>query len=417
VQFTMQQDEVLVLRPDLVIDGTGTLPRRDTIVAVDGSRILFVGSEGELDLPPSKKPNYIDLSGKTILPGLVDDHVHLALGISGGYEVMMRDSDGIHLLTGVRNAEQALRAGITTMKDCGARNRVAFDMRDGRNRGLFQGPRILVSGRPLCITGGHFHFCNDNECNGPSEVRKRTSQMLKEGVDFVKLMASGGGTKGTDSRRPSFEEEEIRAAVEEAEKVGKTVSAHCEAYESVGRAARAGVHVIQHAGFIMPDGSRGFDEDAVRTMVRKGLYYDPTLQTGSSLLDSLREKEKGGESLTKEEKAQLESAEYKIKRKSENFMRMAKMGVKIVAGSDGIGLGNSTRLVRTLELMVDAGMSPLEAIVSATGRVAEAIKMNHIFGVLAEGREADMIAVNGDPTKNISVLRSPSMVMQAGRVI
>jgi imidazolonepropionase-like amidohydrolase len=158
------------------------------------------------------------------------------------------------------------------------------------------------------------------------------------------------------------------------------------------------------------------EEDAVKTMVKKGLYYDPTLQTGSSLVDSLRAKERRGD-LTKEEKAQLKSAEYKIKRKSENFMRMAKMGVKIVAGSDGIGLGNSTRLARTLELMVEAGMAPLEAIVSATGRAAEAIKMNHIFGILAEGREADIIAVNGDPTKNISVLRSPSMVMQAGSVI
>ena len=413
----MRYDEVTILRPELLIDGTGTPPRKEVIVAVEGTKILFVGSEGEFEPPSGRDVRHMDLAGKTILPGLVDDHVHLALGTSGGYEAMMKDSDGIQLVTGIVNAGQALRAGITAVKDCGARNRISFDLRDAQTRGLILGPRILVSGRPLCITGGHFHFCNDNECDGPWEVRKRARQMLKEGVDFIKLMASGGGTKGTDNKRPSFEEEEIRAAVEEAEKFGKTVSAHCEAYESVGRAARGGVHIIQHAGFIRPDGTRGFDEEAVRTMVEKGLYYDPTLQTGSFLMDMLREKKTLGEPLSEKEKEQLANAEYKIRQKSESLLKMVKMGVKLVAGSDGIGLGNCTRLVRTLELMVEAGITPLEAIVSATGRAAEAVKMNHVFGILAEGRQADIIAVNSDPTRNISVLRSPVMVMQAGKLI
>jgi len=413
----MRYDEVTILRPELLIDGTGTPPRKEVIVAVEGTKILFVGSEGEFEPPSGRDVRHMDLAGKTILPGLVDDHVHLALGTSGGYEAMMKDSDGIQLVTGIVNAGQALRAGITTIKDCGARNRISFDLRDAQTRGLILGPRMLVSGRPLCITGGHFHFCNDNECDGPWEVRKKARQMLKEGVDFIKLMASGGGTKGTDNKRPSFEEEEIRAAVEEAEKFGKTVSAHCEAYESVGRAARGGVHIIQHAGFIRPDGTRGFDEEAVRTMVEKGLYYDPTLQTGSFLMDMLREKKTLGEPLSEKEKEQLANAEYKIRQKSESLLKMVKMGVKLVAGSDGIGLGNCTRLVRTLELMVEAGITPLEAIVSATGRAAEAVKMNHVFGILAEGRQADIIAVNSDPTRNISVLRSPVMVMQAGKLI
>jgi len=387
----MQRNEVTILRPELLIDGTGNPPRKEAIVAVEGTKILFVGSEAKFEPPSGRDVQHVDLAGKTILPGLVDDHVHLALGTSGGYEAMMRDSDGIQLVTGIVNAGQALRAGITAVKDCGARNRISFDLRDAQTRGLILGPRILVSGRPLCITGGHFHFCNDNECDGPWEVRKRARQMLKEGVDFIKLMASGGGTKGTDNKRPSFEEEEIRAAVEEAEKFGKTVSAHCEAYDSVGRAARGGVHIIQHAGFIRPDGTRGFDEEAVRTMVKKGLYYDPTLQTGSLLMDMLREKKTRGESLSEKEKEQLANAEYKIKQKSENLVRMVKM--------------------------VEVGITPLEAIVSATGRAAEAIRMNHIFGILAEGRQADIIAVNGDPTRNISVLRLPVMVMQAGKSI
>ena len=413
----MNQNRVIVLRPDLIVDGTGAPPRKNNIVVTDESRILFVGQESDFDIPSGRTSHCIDLPGKTVLPGLVDDHIHLALGIGGGYETMMKDTDGTHLVTGIINAEHALKAGITTVKDCGARNKVTLDLREAQIRGLIKAPRILASGRPLCITGGHFHFCNDNECDGPWEVRKRTRQMLKEGADFIKLMASGGGTRGTDSKRPSFEEEEIRAAVDEAEEVGRTVSAHCEAYESVGRAARAGVHIIQHAGFIMPDGTRGFDEDAVRIMVKKGLYYDPTLQTGSSLIDLLRERKRCGQSLTDKEESQLESAEYKLRRKSENLIEMIKMGVKVVAGSDGIGLGNSTRLIRTLELMVEAGITPLEAVTSATGRAAEATRMSHIFGTIAKGKEADIIAVNGDLTKDISSLRSPMMIMQAGKVI
>ena len=405
----------ILLRPELLVDGTGTGVRRNVVVYVEGSKIVYVGSESGFE-PSGKTLKVVDLPGKTLLPGLIDSHLHLALGTYGDYEEMMRETDGIQLATGIFNAKEALKAGITTVKECGARNRVAFNLRNAWKQSLFTGPRLLVCGRPLCVTGGHFYFCNDNECDGPWEVRRKVRQMLKEGADFIKIMASGGGTRGTDNTRPSFEEDEIRAAVEEANKFGKTVTAHCEAYESVGRAARAGVHTLAHLGFLMSDGTRGFDEEAVQTIVKKGLYVDPTLQTASELRDSLREKKLKG-SLTDREKASLESAEYKLRRKQENLKRMINMDVKLVAGSDGIGLGKSTRLVRTLELMVESGLSPLEAIVSATSRAAAASNMGHAIGSIIEGREADIIAVDGNPTENVSALWSPTMVMQAGRIV
>jgi len=410
----MQGNEMIVLRPSLVFDGTGAASKKNTIVVVHGRKIIYVGSEGGFDL--LSEARHVDLPDKTVLPGLVDSHIHLALGTYGTYLDMMRDMDGVQLATGIVNAREMLRAGITTAKDCGARNRVAFDLRDARKLGLFEGPRILVSGRPLCITGGHFHFCNDNECDGLWEVRKRVRQMVAEGADFIKLMASGGGTPGTDNSRPSFEEEEILAAVQEAEKFGKTVTAHCEAYECVGRSARAGVHTLAHLGFIKPDGTRGFDEEAVWTIVQKGLYVDPTLQTASAQRDSLREKKKA-RTLTEQEKITLEAVEYKIRIKQENLAEMFRLGVKFAAGSDGWGLGKCTRLVRTLELMVEAGMSPTAVIVSATKNGAESLRMGHLFGTISEGKEADIIAVDGDPTENISCLRSPVMVMQSGRII
>jgi imidazolonepropionase-like amidohydrolase len=329
---------------------------------------------------------------------------------------MMRESNGFHLMTGIINAKNALEAGITTVKEAGARDRVALDLREGWRLSLIDAPRLLISGRPLTVPGGHFHFCNDNECKGIEEIKTRVKQFAKEEVDIIKIMASGGGTKGTRSSEPSFTEEELRAVVYEAHRLGKTTMAHCEAYDSVGNAARAGVDVLEHCGFILPDGSRGYDKEAVKMMVENRLYYNPTLQTGSQRLDVLKKKKSIGKALTSEEIQTLDRLEYKIKRKSENLMKMVEIGVQVVAGSDGIGLGNSTRLIRTMELMVDAGMTPLQVISSATSMAAKALHMDNLFGSIREGLTADIISVSGDPSKDISCLNLPSMVMQSGNI-
>ena len=410
-------DSFTVLRARRLIDGTGREPVDFPVVVVKNDIISEVGVKGQIEPQGGGEVREVNLENSTLLPGLTDSHLHLALGTRGSYEKMMRETDGVHLMTGIANAREALHAGVTTVKEAGARNRVALDLREGWRRGLIEAPRLIVSGRPLTVPGGHFHFCNDNECEGVDEVRRRVRQLVEEGVDFIKIMASGGGTRGTSNRQASFSEEELRAAVEEAHGLNKTVSAHCEAYESVGNAARAGVDVLEHCGFILPDGSRGFDEEAVRTMVDEELYYDPTLQTGSAVRDALREREQRGGALTESEKSTLERQEYKIRRKSENLALMVETGVQIVAGSDGIGLGNSARLVRAMELMVEAGMSPMQVIVAATSNAAKALGMGHMFGAIKEGLEADIIAVEGDPSANISSLRSLKMVMQSGKIV
>ena len=410
-------DSFTIIRARRLIDGTGAEPVDFPVVVVKDNTISGVGVEGQIELPRGRGVREINLENETLLPGLIDSHLHLALGTRGRYEEMMMETDGVHIMTGVVNAREALHTGITTIKEAGARNRVALDLREGWRRGLIDAPRLVVSGRPLTVPGGHFHFCNGNECEGVDGVRRRVRQLVGEGVDFIKIMASGGGTRGTSNREASFGEEELGAAVEEAHGLNRTVSAHCEAYESVGNAARAGVDVLEHCGFILPDGSRGFYEEAVRTMVEKKLYYDPTLQTGSAVRDALREKEQRGDALTESERSTLERQEYKIRRKSENLARMAEMGVQVVAGSDGIGLGNSTRLIRAMELMVEAGMTPTQVIGSATGNAAKALRMDHVFGTLKEGLEADIIAVEGDPSADISGLRSLKFVMQGGKIV
>jgi imidazolonepropionase-like amidohydrolase len=410
-------DSIKVLRAKRLIDGTGGEPLDYPVVVVKDWRILDVGEEGDIRLPRGESVEELSFMDGTILPGLIDSHLHIALGTRGGYEAMMLESNGIHLITGVINAGNALAAGITTVKEAGARDTVALDLREGWRRGLIEAPRLLVSGRPLTVPGGHFHFCNDNQARGVEEVRARVRQFVEEDVDLIKIMASGGGTEGTRNSEASFTEEEIRAAVEEAHRLGRTTMAHCEAYDSVGNAARAGVDVLEHCGFILHDGSRGFDEEAAKLMAEKGLHYNPTLQTGSQRRDALRERMVRGERLTGEEEQTLERLDYKIMRKSENLIRMVEIGVQVVAGSDGIGLGNSARVTRTMELMVEAGLTPIQSIVSATGNGAKALRMDHIFGTIRQGLEADILAVQGDPLEDITRLRSLLMVMQSGKVV
>ncbi len=410
-------DSFKIIRARRLIDGTGRDPIDYPVVVVKNSKIVQVGVESDVDIPVGDSVEKVNITDGTILPGLIDSHVHLALGTQGRYEEMMRESNSVHLMTGIVNSRIALEAGITTIKEAGARDRVALDLREGWRMGLIEAPRLLVSGRPLTAPRGHFYFCNDNEAKGVDEVRSRVRQFVNEGVDLIKIMASGGGTKGTRSSLASFTEDELRAAVDEAHKHERTTFTHCEAYDSVGNAARAGVDVLEHCGFILPDGTRGFDEAAVRTMAEKGLYYNPTLQTGSQRRDALKLRKRLGKSLTGEEEETLERLEYKIRRKSENLMRMVGMGVQVVAGSDGIGLGNSAQLIRTMELMVEAGMDPLQVIASATSTAARAVKMDHLFGTITKGLEADIITVEGDPSSDISCLRSPTMIMQAGKMV
>ena len=412
-----------VIRAKRMIDGTGSEPVNDPVIVVKGDRIHQVTLDGEGQIPHGEGVKELNLEGQTILPGLVDTHIHLTLGTHGGYGSIIKESDSVHLMAGIANVRAALRAGITTMMDAGARNLVAHSLRQGINLGLVEGPRLFIAGRPLTITGGHFHFCNDNEADGVDQVIKKIRQFVKEDVDYVKIMASGGGSAnigslgGPSASQVAYNEDELRSAVDESHKLGRITTAHCESYASVGNAARAGVDILCHCGFILPDGTRGFDEEAAKIMAEKGLYYSPTLQTGSDRYDRLSSKKEEGQGLTNEEERSLKELGYKFQRKFENLMRLRKMGVKVLAGSDSTGIGTSTRLLRTMEMLVDAGMSPLEVIASATGTAAKAFKMGNLFGSIKVGLKADLIAVNGCPENNISDLRKLMFCMKDGEIV
>jgi imidazolonepropionase-like amidohydrolase len=239
-----------VLRFEKAILGDGEAID-NAVLLIEGSKIIEVGDESSVDIP--RDAEEIDVQGGFVLPGLIDTHIHLAIGPGANYVEQFKSSDGVHLASGVVNARSTLDSGVTTVRDLGARNRVAFDLREAERTGLILSPRLLVCGRSITMTGGHFHYCNA-EADGYEEVRKAARQLLKEGADFIKIMTSGGGTVDTRRDLPSYTAEEIRGAVDAAHGVGKTVTAHCHATQAIINSVEAGVDVIEHCSFMEPDG-------------------------------------------------------------------------------------------------------------------------------------------------------------------
>ncbi|MDE0132144.1 MAG: amidohydrolase family protein [bacterium] len=406
-----------VIRAKALLDGTGAPPVRNAVVVVEGSRILAAGSQEAVEAPRGPDVRELDYPDGYLLPGLIDAHTHLMFGAGEATyeEVIERDTDEIMLLRAARNAHLHLNAGVTTLRDCGARNQVTFDLRRGVDQGLALAPRLLLSGRPVTVTKGHFWWCN-GEAEGVQGVRKAVRRLVEDGADFIKIMASGGGTAGTDNRRPSFSVEELRAIVDEAHNQGVPTTAHCIATQSIANALDAGVDSIEHATFIEPDGSYVFNPHLAERIASQGVRISPTVQTGYRRREKLLAMREEGHVLTPEDRMRLEDLQIKCERQVEFLGRLwSEWGITIVAGTDAISSFGDYCL--GLELQVEAGMSTADVIRSATGVAAQAVGLDHLVGTLEPGKEADLVVVDGDPLEDIRALRSMRMVMQRGGVV
>ena len=406
-----------VIRAKALIDGTGAPPVQNAVVVVDGSRIVAAGPQVAVEAPRGPEVRELDFPDGFLLPGFIDAHTHLMFGAGEATyeEVIERDSDEIMLLRAARNAHIHLNAGVTTLRDCGARNKVTFDLRRGVRQGLALAPRLLLSGRPVTVTKGHFWWCN-GEAEGVMGVRKAVRRLVEDGADFIKIMASGGGTVGTDNRRPSFSVEELRAIVDEAHNQGVPTTAHCIATQSIVNALDAGVDSIEHATFIEPDGSYRFNPHIAERIAGQGVRVSPTVQTGYRRREKLLAMREEGHALTPEDMSRLEDLQIKCERQVEFLGRLwSEWGITIVAGTDAISSFGDYCL--GLELQVEAGMSTAEVIRSATGVAAQAVGLDHLVGTLEPGKEADLIVVDQDPLEDIRALRSMRMVMQRGGVV
>jgi imidazolonepropionase-like amidohydrolase len=396
-----------------LIDGTGAEPRRNVGLIVEDGVITRID---EVSRIPRGFP-VLDLGTDTVLPGLINMHAHATLpGDGTPFGEWMELPDEILVLQAYANALVALHSGVTTIRDCGGRGQIMFRVRDAIRRGIVPGPRLILCGRALTITGGHCHYFG-GEADGPDQMRRAARQLLREGADFVKIMASGGGTIGTYPQFPAFETDEMRAAIDEAHKIGKRASCHCLAIESIERALDAGTDHIEHCMFVFPDTSVRYDEVVGHRVADAGVYVTATLQVMADLPSGLLERHTRGEA-TAEEAGYIGEVAQTIDAHISTIGYLHEIGVPIVAGSDaGWRDTGFDDFYEELQYLARAGLSPLEAIHAATGRAAEACQLAGVIGTLAEGCVADMVAVTDDPLDDLSNLKNPVTVLQSGRIV
>jgi imidazolonepropionase-like amidohydrolase len=415
----MEQGRQAIIYCDGLLDGTGAPAVRDAAIRLEGERITATGPAAALKLQPGEGVTEWDFRGFWVTPGLIDEHTHLSLAGDGrSYEEMDMDLDEIMVLAGALNLRRHLAAGVTTVRDNGARNRVGFMIREGTRRGYVPGPRMLACGRPITATGGHFHWCHET-ADGEEEIRRSVRRLVHEGADHIKIMASGGNTQGTFPGRPSYTEAELRAAAEEAHTFGRLTVVHCRARESMIRAVRAGLDLMEHAEFLDPDGVPRYDARIVDMMRDSGMFVSPTLQasTGYPVVLALRRKREAA-GLTQAEEARLATAEARMNVRLGHFGQMLDAGLlpRMVAGSDsGPGHVAFGHLDYDLQLMVRGGMTPAQVLESATRVTAESIGFGDQLGTLSPGKLADLIVVEGDPARDIAALSRVRAVFQSGQ--
>ena len=423
--MTSSNDSITVIQPSRLIDGLGGPPLNNMAVVVRGSRIQWVGPQDQVYGPggplagstPGSHGQVLDFPQGTLLPGLIDCHTHTNMPGDGrrGEEVH-RDSDAVRLLRSARNVGRALRSGVTTVCDCGSWNQTALSLKEGLAQGLVEGSRLLASGRPITTTGGHLWYMG-GEADGVDGVRRRTRELIKEGADFIKVVASGGSTSTSDPYRPSLTAPEIATIVEEAHGRGKPVAAHCRCTAAINNAVESGVDMVLHCAFYDADGSYRFDQATAEALVSSGVRINPTLHLGRIRLNMLRRKREQ-EELTAEESALLETSEQGERLRMEHFGRLIQMGVKLVGGSDcGWGSYPFGDFQGEIIAMVDAGLSPMEAILAGTRNGAEAMRVIGTVGTVEQNKEADLLVVDGDPVQDITALRQVTAVFQGGRLV
>jgi len=379
-----------------IFDGTAGNYRSDIAILTEGQQIVALVPRSEV---PSEYQT-LDMGTLTLLPGLIDCHVHLVWNGSHDPKViMLRESAEKTAIRALLHAFEELMHGVTTVRDVGGPYKVTLAVRDAIREGLFIGPRILAAGLAIEMTGGHARDLG-LEVDGPHEARKGVRTMLRAGVDLIKLMATGGVyTEGEEPGSPQLTIEEMSAAVEEAHKAGRKVAAHAEGLQGILNAIDAGVDTIEHGNFL--------DEEAAQRMVAGGQVLVPTL---SPFYRMTQLGTAGGipEYAARKAKQVVSGSFHAIE-------LAKKYGIPIATGTDD----GSPRLphgvlVYELELLVHAGLSPLEALNSATVVAAKACGLSDQVGTLEPGKSADFVGVSGDPLHDISALRNIDTVVIQG---
>jgi imidazolonepropionase-like amidohydrolase len=396
-----------VVHPGRVLNvRTGEL-RTNQAIVIEGDKIVQIAPLNEVKAAAGD--SVIDLPDATLLPGLIDMHTHLTFDLNSlGYQGLSISTPR-EALHGARNARRTLDAGFTTVRNVGAKDYADIALRDAINDGDVIGPRMVASGPALGITGGHcdenllppaFHLQGDGVADGVEAVQHKVREVIKYGADVIKICATGGVlSKGDDPNASQFTLEEMKAIVADAHRLGRKVAAHAHGAEGVRWASEAGVDSIEH-GHLM-------DDAAVATLKKNGTYLVPTLFLGEYMEKNMEHSDMP--EYSKQKMRDVAAAMQK------NVKKAFDAGVKIAFGTDaavyphGLNAGE-------FHVYVKLGMTPLAAIQTATINAADLLGPKFQVGMLAPGKLADMIAVDGDPTKDVTILEHVKFVMKAGTV-
>ena len=401
-----------VIHAGLLINGESSVPSAEMSIVIEGSKIQSIETGY---ITPDTEDEFIDLSGYTVLPGLMDMHVHLSSEYSkNSYQERISLNAGDYAIRAVSNAEKTLMAGFTSVRNLGDRGGVSISLRNAIEKGIVVGPRIFSSGTTIASSGGHGDSTNslnqsltsdpgpaEGIVNSVNDASKAVRFRYKEGADLIKITATGGVlSNAKNSQNPQLTEEEISQIVNMAKDYGFKVAAHAHGSEGIKRAVRAGVHSIEH-GTLM-------DDEGMRLMREKGTYYVPTIIAGLWVAEKARDPDFFPE-LVRPKAAEIGPL---IKG---TFGRAYQAGVKIAYGTD-TGVSAHGNNATEFKHMVEAGMPPMKAIQSATVEAAKLLGEYDQLGSLVEGKVADIIAVNGNPVEDITILEEVDFVMKSGRV-
>lgn len=372
------------------------------VIVISGGKITALNG------PAPAGATVIDLAGATLVPGLIDAHTHLTGEPKFGYEELSI-SVPKEALIGAKNARVTLMAGFTTVRNVGAGAFTDVALRDSINEGLVPGPRMLVSGPPLGITGGHcddnllpfeYHKSSDGAADGIAAVQHKVRENIKYGADLIKICATGGVlSKGDDPQAAQYTLEEMKAIVADAHRLGRKVAAHAHGAQGILWATEAGVDSVEHGSYI--------DDASIAAMKKNGTYLVPTVYLQHWMLDNIQ--------------AIGMPAMYGVKMRQiidiarKNLTHAFASGVKVAFGTDAAVYPHGLNAHEFNEY-VQMGMTPIQAIQTATVNAADLLGWSDRIGSIEPGKFADIVAVSGDPTKDVTILEHPTFVMKGGDV-
>jgi len=385
---------------------TGEL-RANQAIVIEGDKIAQMAPSSEVAAAPGDTT--IDLPNATLLPGLIDMHTHLTFELSSLSYEGLGISTAREALHGARNARRTLEAGFTTVRNLGAFDYADIALRDAINDGDVIGPRVVASGPPLGITGGHcdenllppaFHFQRGGVADGVEAVQHKVREVIRYGADVIKICATGGVlSKGDDPNASQYTPEEMKAIVADAHRLGRRVAAHAHGAEGVRWASEAGVDSVEH-GHLM-------DDAAIATLKKNGTYLVPTLFLTEYMQQNMEHSDVP--EFSKQKMRWIAAAAQ------QNVKKAFDAGVKVAFGTDaavyphGLNAGE-------FHVYVKLGMTPLAAIQTATINASDLLGPKYLVGSLEPGKWADVVAVDGDPTKDVTILEHVKFVMKAGGV-